>query len=280
MTTETATETETSSVPKMALCFLLSYEHVLHKETLWREWIEPNKDIINVYVYYKHYHKIGSPWVRQYALPPSWIYPTDYFHVIPAYVSLMKFALNHDANNQWVCMLTDACCPLMSSARWREMFHQHSHTSLFRWKKAWWNPLFHKRANLKYLPEECRLGHDPWFVMKRSHVETCLSFFQRQPNWTQFICDGGLANESLFAVALYMSNKLTKEDVLNVSSHLTDWKKRSSATSPRVFVGTPDDIRYIREAVSNHPMALFVRKIAPSFSDDIFREIWRAQEGH
>ena len=32
---------------KIALCFIINYEHILNKELIWREWIEPNKDIIN-----------------------------------------------------------------------------------------------------------------------------------------------------------------------------------------------------------------------------------------
>ena len=32
---------------KIALCFIISYEHVLNKEQLWIDWINPNKDIIN-----------------------------------------------------------------------------------------------------------------------------------------------------------------------------------------------------------------------------------------
>ena len=37
---------------KIALCFIISYDHILNKEDIWKEWIEFNKDIINVYFYY------------------------------------------------------------------------------------------------------------------------------------------------------------------------------------------------------------------------------------
>ena len=39
---------------KVALCFIISYEHILNKEQLWIDWIKPNQDIINVYFHYKH----------------------------------------------------------------------------------------------------------------------------------------------------------------------------------------------------------------------------------
>ena len=58
---------------KIALCFIISYEHILNKEHIWREWIEPNKDIINVYFYYKDITKIKSNWILQYAISPNYI---------------------------------------------------------------------------------------------------------------------------------------------------------------------------------------------------------------
>ena len=38
---------------KVALCFIISYQHILNKEQLWIDWIKPNKDIINIYFHYK-----------------------------------------------------------------------------------------------------------------------------------------------------------------------------------------------------------------------------------
>ena len=38
---------------KIALCFIISYEHILQKEQLWIDWIKPNQDIINIYFHYK-----------------------------------------------------------------------------------------------------------------------------------------------------------------------------------------------------------------------------------
>ena len=43
---------------KVALCFLISYDHKLKKEKLWIDWIEKNKNIINVYFHYKDKCKI------------------------------------------------------------------------------------------------------------------------------------------------------------------------------------------------------------------------------
>ena len=81
---------------KIALCFIISYEHIVNKEDIWREWIEPNKDIINVYFYYKDFNKIKSQWIIEHTIPPNYIHETSYYHVIPAYLSILNFASKHD----------------------------------------------------------------------------------------------------------------------------------------------------------------------------------------
>ena len=86
---------------KIALCFIISYDHILNKEHIWRNWINENKDIINVYFYYKDITKIKSEWILQHVIPEEYIQKTSYFHVIPAYISLMNYAFIHDDKNQW-----------------------------------------------------------------------------------------------------------------------------------------------------------------------------------
>ena len=256
---------------KIALCFIVSYEHILNKEAIWREWIEPNKDIINVYFYYKDFKKIKSQWIQEHTLPPNYIYETSYYHVIPAYISLMKFALSHDINNTWFCMLTDSCCPIISPKKFRYLFYTNFNKSIISWKPAWWNIDIHKRANLALLPPEFRLGNDPWFVMKREHVCQTVNFIQTQQKTTKTICDGGLANESLFAIILYAYRQLDKQ-VISCVSHITDWSRMASATSPHLFKMADDnDIKFIETELKKNKYGMFIRKIAPEFPDKTLR---------
>jgi hypothetical protein len=118
----------------------------------------------------------------------------------------MKFAMIHDKNNLWFSLLTDSCCPIISPNRFRYLFFNYYQKSLLSWKKPWWNIEFHKRANLHKLPEEMRLANDPWFVLKRENVNHCFQFVKDQQKIIQTINDGGLANESLFAIILYCYN--------------------------------------------------------------------------
>jgi len=256
---------------KIALCFIISYEHILNKEDIWKKWIEPNKDIINVYFFYKDFKKIKSQWIKEHSIPPNYIRETSYYHVIPAYLSILSFACKHDEQNKWFCLLTDSCCPIISPTRFRYLFYQNFNQSIFSWKQAWWNPDFHKRANLAKLPKELWLANDPWFVLTKDNVKQIFHFVNSQTTITKTICDGGLANESLFAIIFKSYGELDDNSRINCSvSHLTDWARRSSATRPHVFKDADEkDIHFIDKELKNNFYAIFIRKVAPEFPDEI-----------
>lgn len=261
---------------KIALCFIINYQHILNKEDIWKEWIEENKDIINVYFFYKDLRKIKSQWIKEHAIPPNYIFETSYYHVIPAYLSILNFAFKHDEQNKWFCMMTDSCCPIISPKRFRYLFYQYYNQSLFSWKKAWWNPCFHKRANLAKLPKELWLANDPWFVLTRENVKQVFHFVSTQKIITKTICDGGLANESLFAIIFNFYKELeetNKSHIICSISHLADWKRMSSATSPHLFKNADEeDIKFIDTELERNFHAMFIRKVAPEFPDEILRQ--------
>ena len=255
---------------KVALCFTISYEHILNKEHIWREWIEPNKDIINVYFYYKDHSKIQSSWIKEHSLPQTYIRETSYYHVIPAYISLMNYAFAGDKRNQWFVFLTDSCCPIVSPKRFRHLFFESYNKSIISWKRAWWNPNFHKRANLAQLPNDLRLANDPWFVLKRADVQICLKFVSIQAKITNIVCSGGLANESLFAIILHIHKRLG--DAISSVTHATDWARMTSPTSPHVFKdANKADIQFIEEELDKYEHVMFIRKISPEFPDHVIR---------
>ena len=262
---------------KIALCFIISYEHIVNKEHIWREWIEPNKDIINVYFYYKDLKKIKSKWIMEHTIPPNFIYETSYYHVIPAYTSILKFSFNHDTENKWFCLLTDSCCPIISPKKLRYLFYKEYNYSLFSWKQAWWNPYYHKRGNLAKLPKDIWLANDPWFILTRVNVEQVIYFVSTQRNITDTICSGGLANETLFAVIFKYykeidSQNKKKSTIKCVSTHITDWSRCSSTTSPHVFKSADEkDIKFIDKELERNPYNVFIRKVAPEFPDEILR---------
>ena len=256
---------------KVALCFMISYTHIVNKEQIWMDWIEPNKDIINVYFHYKNYSDIKSEWIKKHALHPKCIVETDYMHVVPAYLALMSFALNNDSQNQWFCFLTDSCAPIISPLKFRELFFENYSKTIMNWRKAWWNVKFCNRANLKMLKEESHLANDPWFVMKREDASSCLTYSRVNTNIYTLICRGDVANESIFAIILYAVNKL--KEVKQSVTHAADWSRMSSATSPHVFKeGDKKDLTFINDFLERNRYTMFLRKVDPKFPDQTLIE--------
>lgn len=253
---------------KISLCFIISYDHNLNKENIWKEWVEPNIDIINIYVYYKDRSKVISPWLNQYLIPEKHIYKTSYYYVIPAYLSLINYALLQDNTTQWICILTESCCPIISPTLFRYIFNVNKYKSILSWKYAWWNVHLHKRANLKYLPQELHLANDPYFILSRNDATNLIKYINHDQKLTNLVCEGGLANESLFAIILYNCKQL--RNTICKPSHIVDWTRMASSTSPYLFEEETDkNHEIIKENLNTNPFACFIRKIHSDFPDQV-----------
>ena len=267
---------------KVALCFIISYEHILHKEQLWIDWIKPNKDIINVYFHYKDINMIRSPWIKMYSIPPNFVQNTSYYEVVPAYMALMSYAFSHDVNNLWFCFLTDSCVPIISPEKFRNLFFQHYQASIFKWKPAYWNIGIHRRANLRLLTKEYWLANDPWFTLCRNHVQKCILFLVGKYGIYKKVNDGGLANESIFAIMLQTFNELTNPSTLiNENSTIADWSRMSNPTSPYLFKDeTEENNNIICNLLKENKYTIFLRKVHREFPDKIIKEIMYKDFGH
>ena len=258
---------------KAALCFIISYKHILNKEEIWRKWIEPNADIINVYFHYKNINLIRSKWIRQYCIPENIVQPTSYYDVVPAYMAIMNFAYSHDEENKWFCLLTDSCVPIISPSEFRSMFFKYANKSIFNWKPSYWNIELHRRANLRYFDKSFHLANDPWFILTRKHVLACNIFLQKQKNSYSLICSGDLANESIFAIMLKCANQL--DSVIKETSTITDWSRMPNPTSPHMFIaGDTDDVLIIERLLIDNPYSIFLRKVSPNFPNEIIYSFW------
>jgi hypothetical protein len=256
---------------KAALCFIISYEHQVNKEKIWQEWIEPNKDIINVYFHYKDFNSIKSPWIKENALPKKYLVTTDYLHIAPAYITLMQYALTHDSANQWFCFLTEACVPIVSPLRFRELFFEHYGFSFMTWRPAWWNMTLLKRANLHYLQPKYHLANTPWFILNRGDVLRCVNYAIKNHKIYNLICIGDVANESLFAIMLESQNSLSL--VKNEETTATDWDRMVSKTSPYLFKeGDSKDRKFIDDHLKEKKYTIFLRKVDKSFPDEVLVE--------
>jgi hypothetical protein len=258
---------------RAALCFLLGRGHGLIHEACWIDWIAPNADWIDVYVHSPPTSR-DSEWVRAHRLPPAYLHPTSYWHVMPACLSLMGYAVTQDARTQWACLLTESCVPLVSPAAFRARFQEDHGRSLIRCQPAYWPVQFHTRAHLRDQPIAWQLANDPWFTLTRVHVEQCLHWVVADPAWVRHIWSGGLANESYVAMALARSGEYpVSPRVIPVSSTVADWSRMASATSPYTFRhATPDNLACLCAWATN-PYRLFWRKADASFPVSRFQWI-------
>lgn len=258
---------------KVALCFIINYDHILNKEDIWREWIEHNKDIINVYFYYKDREKIQSKWILEHAIPKNFIYPTSYYNIVPAYLSLIRYACIRDNSNLWFSFLTDSCCPIISPTKFRHMFFTNYYKSILSWKEAWWNINFHRRGNLRLLPNKYRLANDPYFILNRKDAISCMWFIKYNSKMANTILGGAISNESFFAIVLKHYKTLDK--VICSPTHMSDWSRMTTTTSPYLFRDDDDlrDRRFIESNLSKQDSnIMFIRKISILFPDDVLRE--------
>lgn len=268
---------------KIALCFIISYEHTLNKEQLWIDWIEPNKDIINVYFHYKDFRKIKSNWIKSHTIPSNLIQSTSYYNVVPAYMALMSYAYEHDTNNVWFCMLTESCAPIISPENFRKMFFNHFQASIITCKPAYWDIKLHQRANLRLLSKEYWLANDPWFTLTRDHVKKCILFLTLKTKIYYQINLGGLANESMFAIILQTFNEIseTSGKLINSCSTISDWQRMSSPTSPYLFKDpTDENINVIKKLIQENKYAMFLRKVDKEFPTETLQHIMGTDFNH
>jgi hypothetical protein len=267
---------------KVALCFIISYEHILNKEQLWINWIKPNQDIINIYFHYKNFDSIKSPWIKAYTIPPKIIQNTTYYNVVPAYMSILTYAYEHDKENQWFCLLTDSCVPIISPSNFRKLFMTHYQASIIKCKPSYWDIRLHQRANLRLLEKDYWLANDPWFTLCRNHVHKCILFVTLKNKIYHQINSGGLANESMFAIILKTFGEMdNSQRHINDSSTIADWTRMSSPTSPHLFkMDSEENNNIIKYLLKENKYAMFLRKVSRSFPDDTILRLMDYDCGH
>jgi len=254
---------------KVALCFIISYKHILQKEEYWIKWIKSNEDLFNIYFHYKNKKQIKSKWILDHCIPECYIQTTSYFHVVAAYMSLLNYAYKNDSKNQWFCMLTESCVPIISPKKFKKIFFENYDKSIMKINRANWNINFHRRANLNLLDKKFHLSNDPWFTLSRYHVRICMEFITEHNGLYKLINSGGLANESIFAIIFTEYEQVNKDALINSSSTIADWYRMANPTSPHLFdeCNEQDEI-IIKDELKNNPYALFLRKVNYKFPDD------------
>jgi hypothetical protein len=197
-------------------------------------------------------------------------------------MAVLSYAYEHDIHNNWFCLLTESCVPIISPEKFRKLFFANSFSSIMKWKPAYWNINIHRRANLRLLTKEYWLANDPWFTLCRAHIQKCILFMFVKPNIYKQINNGGLANESMFAIILQTFHELTDTQYLiNESSTISDWTRMSSPTSPYLFEnGSDENMLIISNLLKENKYAMFLRKVHPLFPDEKLNEIMNMDFKH
>tara|TARA_Y100001970_G_C14162465_1_gene819355 strand:- start:416 stop:1210 length:795 start_codon:yes stop_codon:yes gene_type:complete len=246
----------------IALCFFVS-TNKLHQESIWEQQIEKCKNKINIYIHWKPGSLTNpSKFIRKYALPQYALSTTSYFNMVPAYLSTLSYAMTADYRNQYFFLLTESCVPVKSFDIILNTLNKlPKYSSIMRWSHANWNVEMHRRANLRLLPEKYHLRNDPWFMLSRAHVLHVFEFRAKLYETYRLICQGDIANESFFAIALCTSPTIAK-NIINETCNAADWSRMSSATSPYVFHSplSQNDKRFI-EVCKHDPYVFFIRKV-------------------
>ena len=258
----------------IALCFFVTTNR-LHQEQLWMEQINKFKNKINIYVHWKK-STVTKPseFIKKYALPTTEIVNTSYFNMVPAYLSTLRYAMLSDDNNQYFFLLTESCIPVKSFDVILNTLRQlPKNSSIMRWSHANWNVDMHRRANLRLLPEKYHLRNDPWFMLSREHAMHVFEFRTKLYETYRLICQGDIANESFFAIALCTSPKISN-DIINETCNAADWSRMTSPTSPYVFHSplSENDKRFINMCKYD-PYVFFIRKV--DNEDELREELTR-----
>jgi hypothetical protein len=69
------------------------------------------------------------------------------------------------------------------------------------------------------------------------------------------------------------SNNKNKETVISAVTHIADWTRTTTPTSPHLFKdGNELDKQFITKSLESEKYAMFLRKVSPTFPDTILRE--------
>ena len=186
----------------------------------------------------------------------------------------MNFAFRN-SENKWFCLLTESCVPIVPMNKFVKIMEENISKSILSWSEAYWNTIIHTRANLRLLKKDFQLANTPWFIFSRDHVNKLLYFLVKENDLYKTICQGGLANESVFAIALQSYKDLSNPNkVINEVSTLTDWEHMESPTSPYLFKnGSQFEINIINNLKEKHKFGLFLRKVSPHFPSQIIEKL-------
>ena len=266
-----------NEVNDVTFCFLVTKD--LAKEHSWREWFDRLQQLqftfsVIVHCSSSHKNKVKSDWLKRHFLPRERMRDTAWGWVLNAMMSMYDHAVDA-CPAAWYTLHSETCVPMVSPEKFMHIFNTYKRYTFMSYCKAWWNPLKVNRANLHALPPAMHLAHPQWCIFCHEDLSQMVNMSKtdKHINNTLTVLMGGHAAEESYAAAL-LSSINNMKNVINKQTTLVDWKRTPNGDNPHTFISwTPQDetiVRDIRKTNANEYM--FMRKIAPTFPDDILRK--------
>ena len=253
-------------------CFLVTRDLV--KETLWQSWFADLDAAGFPYTIATHCsdpYKITSPWLRATLIPDS--VPTSWQFHTPAILALYDHAFNH-TESQWITLHSESCVPIVSAARFIQLFEENKYRTVLSHRPIWWDPAIIPRANLARIPAKFHIQHPEWCIVTREDLVIILIMANKNRTLINLITSGPAADESLVGICLGFYDRL--KDVLNAQSTIIDWDRSPNGDNPYTFqIWTVEDDAFLEKKRAKHPLAMFMRKIGADCPDDVIKSWWQ-----
>ena len=252
----------------VTFCFIVIKD--LIKEHVWTKWFDELRARNFPFTVLTHCSRpeaISSPWLKSTLIPAEYTKPTSWERHTTAVLSLHKYALE-TTNSDWYTLHSESCVPFVNVDTFIETYTKYRSNTFLSYSKIWWDPLVSNRANLYMIPEEHRYAHQEWCILCREDAEQIMQISKVRANVTEIMTSGVCADESLIGVFISMINNF--KNVVNKKTTAVDWtRSTNSSCSPHMFnEWTEKDVEII-DGLKADNMIMFLRKIGPSFPDDV-----------
>lgn len=247
----------------VAFCFMVTKD--LSKEEIWIKWFEKLNINYNIYVHVSNPNNIKSKWLKKYLIPYN--IKTSWNDHMKAELTLLEYALNK-SNDSWFINLSETTIPFVSPSKFEKMFNKYKDKTILDYSKIWWDPRREDRGNVYKFPPKARLGNSEWCCICNEDMRT-INYIWKHTKIIDTIMEHPHADESIFAVSLYIANKF--KNTIKARNTLMDWERDLYAPSPYTFVYpyTDYDKNFIKKFLKNNKYVMFMRKVDKSFPDNI-----------
>lgn len=261
----------------VTFCFLVTTDLV--KEHIWREWFDQLQQLqfkfkIIVHCSPSNVDNVKSDWLKLHFIPNKRTRDTAWGWVLKSMMSMYEHAID-TCPAAWYTLHSETCVPMVSPETFIRIFNEHKQHTFVSHRRAWWNILKVRRANLHLLPSDMHVAHSQWCIFCHEDLSQLVKMSKLDEhikNALSVLAGGHAAEESYAAALLGSINDM--KNVINQPTTLVDWNRSLNGNNPHVFIEWTDADETIVNDLrkTNANTFMFMRKIGPTFPDEILRK--------